>query len=267
MITPFQIPCAGNLIQVHPYGQGPELLVVFHGFGETGAGYAALGSRLEARYTVVVPDLPYHGGSKWEKGTLTPARLAELLRALLQHTGRTRCALLGYSMGGRLALCAARELPEAISRLLLVAPEGLSPNPWLFLATRTLLGYGLFHQIIFHPKWVSPLIRLTERMGLVKKRQAAFVRELLAREDRRLQLFHCWRCFRWLTPVNAKRILQRSSPPARLLFGRQDRLVPPPGKRERDRWQPARVQVLPGDHQLLLQRETLNEIYGYLCAP
>jgi 2-succinyl-6-hydroxy-2,4-cyclohexadiene-1-carboxylate synthase len=95
-----------------------------HGFTGSGLDFAPLAELLGV--PLVAPDLPGHGESD------TPDDLAryafpavlDLLAALLEVT-RPR-AVLGYSLGGRLALSLAVERPELVPRLVLVgATAGL----------------------------------------------------------------------------------------------------------------------------------------------
>ena len=74
-----------------------------------------------------MPDLPGHGGTD---APLPPEdwrldRAADALAALLDAQGIARCALAGYSLGGRLALAFALRHPGRVAALALV---GASPG-------------------------------------------------------------------------------------------------------------------------------------------
>src|SRR5690625_2491452 len=140
----FNIDLSGNRIKVHQYGSGRQLLVAFHGFDESGMDYELLEPVLGKNYTIAVPDLPFHGESEWENGLLTEDRLAGLVRMIMKKVGADRCSVMGYSMGGRLAICLCRQLRAKVVRLLLLAPEGLRKNPWLHIATGSFVGRWMF---------------------------------------------------------------------------------------------------------------------------
>ncbi len=92
----------------------------------SGADWAAVISALDERFYCVAPDLPGHGRSLG----LTPRAYtiegaAKVLCELLDGLAVSRVALVGYSMGGRLALYFALRYPERCSALFL---ESASPG-------------------------------------------------------------------------------------------------------------------------------------------
>ena len=92
----------------------------------SGADWAVVVSALDERYYCVTPDLPGHGRSLG----LTPQAYAiegaaKVLCELLDGLAVSRAALVGYSMGGRLALYLALRYPERCSALFL---ESASPG-------------------------------------------------------------------------------------------------------------------------------------------
>ena len=95
-------------------------LVLLHGFTQTGRSWAQVAAALRERYRCFAPDLPGHGDFAGRRPASFEAVVA-YLRAL--HT--ERFGLCGYSMGGRLALRAALDLPDRVERLVLV---GASPG-------------------------------------------------------------------------------------------------------------------------------------------
>ncbi len=106
---------------VRTAGDGHPLLLL-HGFAGSSALWAPLVPALVARdWQVIAPDLLGHGESDAPDD---PARyaaheqVADLL-ALMDTLGLAQCTLLGYSMGGRLALQFALAHPERISALVL----------------------------------------------------------------------------------------------------------------------------------------------------
>jgi 2-succinyl-6-hydroxy-2,4-cyclohexadiene-1-carboxylate synthase len=96
-------------------------VVLLHGFTQTRQSWrrtvAALGG---GRYRALTPDLPGHGLAS-ERRPASFAACAAYVRALAggPHT------LVGYSMGGRIALYTALALPGIVERLVLV---GASPG-------------------------------------------------------------------------------------------------------------------------------------------
>jgi 2-succinyl-6-hydroxy-2,4-cyclohexadiene-1-carboxylate synthase len=93
-------------------------LVLLHGFTQTRQSWRRTATALRPRYRVLTPDLPGHG----QAAHRTPSfdAVTAYIRALAPATPFT---LVGYSMGGRIALHAALELE--LARLVLI---GASPG-------------------------------------------------------------------------------------------------------------------------------------------
>jgi pimeloyl-ACP methyl ester carboxylesterase len=91
--------------------------------------WRALAGALDDRYTVVTVDLIGYGATPpWDAGR--PQRLTDqsaLVHELAGHVGPP-LALVGHSIGGSVALCAAAELGERLTGLIL-----LEPNPFSLL--------------------------------------------------------------------------------------------------------------------------------------
>lgn len=94
----------------------PGELVLLHGFTQTGRSWEPVLAELGERYRAFAPDLPGHGAMT-ERRPADPAGCVAYLRALRTR----RFTLAGYSMGGRVALRAALDLPDRIERLVLVS--------------------------------------------------------------------------------------------------------------------------------------------------
>lgn len=111
---------------VRQWGAGPPLLLL-HGFTGSGGLWEPQATMLSARFHVIAPDLLGHGDSDAPADPAryaVPRAIAELA-ALLDALGVERTALLGYSLGGRLALAFACEQPHRVASLIL---EGASPG-------------------------------------------------------------------------------------------------------------------------------------------
>jgi 2-succinyl-6-hydroxy-2,4-cyclohexadiene-1-carboxylate synthase len=96
-------------------------LLMLHGFTHTGASWDPVAAGLGGRYRVLAPDIRGHGAAS-DAEPLTLAAVIEDIDTLADGP----FMLVGYSMGGRIALHAALTLgPERVRRLVLV---GASPG-------------------------------------------------------------------------------------------------------------------------------------------
>jgi 2-succinyl-6-hydroxy-2,4-cyclohexadiene-1-carboxylate synthase len=98
----------------------PPALVLLHGFTQTRQSWRRTVQALGAPgYRALVPDLPGHGQSAQR----TPS--FDACTAYVRALAPDRFTLVGYSMGGRIALHAALALRDRVERLVLV---GASPG-------------------------------------------------------------------------------------------------------------------------------------------
>lgn len=110
------------------YGsQSAPALLLLHGFTGRGTNWADLVPRLSEQFSVIVVDILGHGRSASPSAPdrYTMPNIASDLIALLDAWQISQTALLGYSMGGRLALYLACHYPERFSHLIL---ESSSPG-------------------------------------------------------------------------------------------------------------------------------------------
>jgi 3-oxoadipate enol-lactonase len=100
-------------------GRG-EPLVLIHGLGGSGADWAFQVAVLEKRFRVIVPDLPGSGHSPPPRDEYTIAGSASALWSLLDHLAVPRANIIGFSMGGAVALEMAAQRPACVPRLGLI---------------------------------------------------------------------------------------------------------------------------------------------------
>ncbi len=92
-------------LHVTDRGRG-EAVVFLHGSVPDPPAFDPIADVLVASRRVLCPWVPGHGASTWT-GPFTLDELADAITADLRELGVTRCALVGYSFGGWLALALA----------------------------------------------------------------------------------------------------------------------------------------------------------------
>lgn len=239
-------------------GSGPTILFAFHGYGESAASFSLLAEPLARDFTLIAIDLPFHGSTRWnEGGFFDPRHLTGLMEEIASRLpGRKeRWYLLGYSMGGRIALQLLELIPERIDKLILLAPDGLKMNPWYRLATQTGPGRRFFRFTMSHPAWFFFFLRVANRLKLVNPGIYKFTTRYIDDAAVRQDLYTRWTTmsrFRPRLPVIRELIRSRALP-VRLVYGRYDRII---------RWQTGerfckglgpncQLLLLPSGHQLL----------------
>ena len=113
-------PVDGIDLRYDVSGEGPALMLL-HGSVLSRAIWRGLGylAPLAAEHTVIRVDLRGHGlsGTPHDPAAYTQQVFAADLLAVLDAEGVGRAALLGYSLGARIALTAALEHPGRVTRL------------------------------------------------------------------------------------------------------------------------------------------------------
>ena len=117
-------------ISYHHYGNGPQLWLALHGFAQDGRVFAALAPYLPKDVCLIALDLPWHGGSDWQKDSFSITDIQEAIELLLAEKQQVKYSLIGFSFGARLALALAREEAQRWESLVLLAPDGLPRRGW-----------------------------------------------------------------------------------------------------------------------------------------
>jgi 2-succinyl-6-hydroxy-2,4-cyclohexadiene-1-carboxylate synthase len=96
-------------------------IVLLHGFTHTCRSWDPVIAALPERYRCIAPDIRGHGAA----ADAQPVTLDAVIEDVQAVAGRDRFTLVGYSMGGRLALHVAIREPDRVERLVLI---GASPG-------------------------------------------------------------------------------------------------------------------------------------------
>jgi pimeloyl-ACP methyl ester carboxylesterase len=101
-------------------GQGKPPLVLLHGYALNGLMWEFQKAIFSKTNTVVTIDLRGFGQSSCQN-CWSSALMADDVKAIIESLGLTEVALLGFSMSGPIAIRLAYELPDIITRLILVS--------------------------------------------------------------------------------------------------------------------------------------------------
>jgi pimeloyl-ACP methyl ester carboxylesterase len=106
----------GLRLYYETYGSGRPLILLHGGLGSGGM-FAPILPALSQRHQVIAVDLQGHGRTADIDRPLDPWFLADDIAALIDHLGLDRPDLVGYSLGGGVALRTAVRHPEKLGRL------------------------------------------------------------------------------------------------------------------------------------------------------
>jgi pimeloyl-ACP methyl ester carboxylesterase len=115
------------MLAVTEAGSGPPL-VLLHGLFGAGQNWGGIRSVLARRFRVLTPDLRNHGASP-RAPDMSYAAMAEDVVDMLDAAGIDRAAVLGHSMGGKVAMALALAHPGRVERLVVadIAPVRYRP--------------------------------------------------------------------------------------------------------------------------------------------
>ena len=117
-------------VRLSVFGSGDATILALHGFGSTGmATFGELGHNLAtAGYRIVVPDLPGFGGSSPidQPHPYSLAGYSLFIRQLADELGVASAAVIGHSMGGKIALAAAVDDASRFNAVVLINTGGFS---------------------------------------------------------------------------------------------------------------------------------------------
>lgn len=204
-------------LAIREYGAGPALVLV-HGLCGSENWWRRNLATLARHFTVSVLELRGYGRNR----ALLPARIdaaAEAVAGYIAGLPGGRAHLLGHSMGGQIAIHLAARFPERVDRLVLVSATGLLRGTVAAMALRLPV-----EALELAPSFAPTLARDALRAGPLNLLASAL--ELLGDD--------------------VSGLAPRIAAPTLLLWGENDRLVPPAlGEALRAILPGARLEVLP----------------------
>lgn len=221
-------------ISYYRFGSGPKPVICFHGYGENARYFGFLAGAAGNQFTFYSIDLPFHGQTEWKDGlTFTPLDLQLITEEILQQNHRApqtpnpQLILLGFSLGGRVALNLYQHIPEKIEKLVLLAPDGLKVNGWYWIATQTWLGNRFFAFTMKKPQWFFGLLKLMNKLKLVNASIFKFVNFYIGDAEVRHLLYTRWTTLRKVKPdlQRVKDHIRSAATTVRLVYGKHDRII------------------------------------------
>lgn len=223
----------GPTLAYRTYGNGPLTVLAFHGFGRTGADFAVLEKELGDRCTIHAFDLHFHGKSpgypERAEQPFTAVELATYFSAFLDQLGVEKAALLGYSLGGRIALGLVEQMPQRLERVFLAAPDGLITRPWYRGLAASRVGRGLYRRFVERPQLAHAMIHTLRGMRLMNDKMYRFLMGQTDSKAKRMLVRDVWLSYRLIEP-DLKNVADQAREhriPIHLFFGEHDTVIKP----------------------------------------
>jgi pimeloyl-ACP methyl ester carboxylesterase len=210
-------------------GTGSKVLLAFHGYGQTNAHYRHIAAQLSTGYTLYAFDLFFHGKSIWhlKDKPLTKAFLAEIIAAFLEQKQIERFSLMGFSMGGKLALALLERLTQRVEELTLIAPDGVKTSFWYSLATYPGWTKRYFRKVVISPTYFQHMAHTFRRLRLVDKGIVRFANNQMNTRQKRLRVYYSWMVFRELKfdMSQIAALINQYQIPVSMFLGTYDRII------------------------------------------
>jgi len=160
--------------------------------------------------------------------TFTVNDLQKIIALILPGSNR-KFSLIGFSLGGRVALALFEAMPSRVEKMILLAPDGLKVNFWYWLSTQTLAGNRLFAFTMKYPGWFFALLKILNKLKFVNASIFKFVNFYIGDKEVRRLLYARWTSMRKLKPglPRIRSLVLTNQTQVRLLYGKHDRIILP----------------------------------------
>ncbi|MBL57684.1 MAG: hypothetical protein CMP61_10875 [Flavobacteriales bacterium] len=213
-------------------GTGKTKVIAYHGFTRSSEDYLLFEDFCKEKYTIYAIDLFYHGKTTFNSKlwkSFSKGQLREILEGFLEHIHANVFELIGYSMGGRVALFTMEQFANRINHVYLLAPDGLKINFWNWLVTSTKAGKGIYGLTISNPGIVYGINSTGQKLNLLPSSMNKFLDINFKTKGMRLRVYRVWQLYRFITfkQSDLKRIIKKNRLSIDLVIGHKDPVVPP----------------------------------------
>lgn len=210
-------------------GMGEGVFLIFHGIGQTHRDMLAFDRIQKPGQKFLYIDLFYHGESIWANSAshLTKSGWKELINGLQKQEEFKDFHLIGYSMGGKLALLTYELFSTQVKSLILLAPDGIKTGLWYSMSSYPNYFHPLFKRVVFKPNRFFGIMEGLNSAGLVEKSLVKFVKTQMETRSKRAQAYFVWKVFGGIQLQLGKiiRIVRRHPIPITLFIGEFDKMV------------------------------------------
>lgn len=176
----FKIELKNAVFNCRVLGNGKNVIVAFHGFGQNGDAFIPM-IRNNSDRIIYSIDLPYHGHTiiKSNLTAISATLILELMVKLIEETELSYFSLLGYSIGTKFCISIFEKYYDKVDHMWLLAPDIIGTNIWYKIATYNGLTRRIFRFFMDTP-W--PILYVGEKLTRYK----IFHREVLTLLERSL---------------------------------------------------------------------------------
>ncbi len=209
------VDVGGSKLQVLKGGSGDPLLIL-HGAGGS-RGWLRYVQELSDQYTVYLPSHPGFGTSDRPEWVESVQDLACFYTWFQEQEGLEGVRAIGFSMGGWLASEMVAMSRHSFSKLMLVDAVGIKPEQ-SEIADIFIISPAQVTELMFHDPQQAP--EYDQVFGQLPTPQ----QQDQAERDREMAVRLCWKPYMYDPRLPS--LLGRAKCPTRIVWGREDRIVP-----------------------------------------
>ncbi len=158
-----------NDISYTDQGKGP-VLVLIHGFCESGELWEDFGKELSKDFRVLVPDLPGFGKSDLMDSNISMEYFADKICQWLILLDVEKCTMIGHSLGGYITLAFAEKYESMLSAIGMFHSTAFEDSPKRKDSRNKTIDFIEKHGVaLFAQSFVTPLFYYPNRKNLHKE--------------------------------------------------------------------------------------------------
>jgi pimeloyl-ACP methyl ester carboxylesterase len=210
-------------------GSGPQIMLLFHGFGQDHRAFKTFLQSPSADYTYYNFDLFFHGSSEWNKGEspLEKDFWKDIFEKFLAENKIEKFSITAFSLGCRFAFACIEAFPEKCEKVYLIAPDGIKTSFWYTIATYPWTFRKIFKSMIKHPFSFKIIAHTLYELHLADKSLLKFAEHQMNTIEKRKRVYYAWVVFRHLKfnlQVLSKRINENNIS-VMLIAGKKDAVI------------------------------------------
>ncbi len=223
-----ELEYGNSKIRCYKSGKGEEHLIAFHGYGERSSMFLSLSNKIPDRFTLYAVDLPLHGSSSWREKKIRGVDFIFILEQLMKSEGLEKCSLMGFSLGGRIALYLTEKIPYLIENIYLIAPDGILSSG-LYRSVQSVpdvIKFGTF-RILVNKRTAKLAERLYKR-GWLNHHNYRFSEVHFATAEKRKRLLIYWMALGRFDPdwKKARTVIQKHKIKMKVFLATHDEVIP-----------------------------------------
>ena len=248
-------------LHYYKFGNGPKIMLGFHGYGMHGKQFKLLEPALGDTYTFIGFDLFFHKETKLKdqcletvKKGITKKQFADLILEFCKHENIERFSVIGYSMGTHYASVVTEELSHRIDEFIIAAPSSLNPGRLIPFFSKNKTGNKILERLTLNETF---LVRMLKTFRALRVIDAEAYKILFGEIGTPELRFNCYACFTYLRTFETDeprllKALNEQNIKSIFIFGKRDKSFPPGiGRNFIAKVRNAKVIVLDEGHEMI----------------